>query len=234
MSLVLGVLGGMGPAATVDFLAKIQAATPAKHDQDHIRVLMDLNPQLPERGDPLRRQGPALAEMAAALGAAGAQVLAIACNSAHEHAPLIQRVTGLPIVDMIETAVARVEGVGARRAGVLGSPAALKLYREYLAARGLGAVMLGPEHQQAFMDLVARIKAGDVGETVRAGLVELVEALSSTGAEAVIAGCTEVPLALDGFDARMTFIDPGAETARRCVEVCLGHEPVPPVHSSAF
>ena len=234
MSLVLGVLGGMGPAATVDFLAKIQAATPAKRDQDHIRVLVDLNPQVPDRNDPINKPGPVLAEMAAALGAAGAQVLAIACNTAHEHAPLIQRVTGLPIVDMIETAVARVEGVGARRAGVLGTPAALRLYREYLAARGLGAVMLGPEHQQQFMDLIYRIKAGDTGDEVQAGMADLADQLTSAGAEALIAGCTEAPLVYDGFSARMMFVDPGAETARRCVDVCTGREPVPPVHTSAF
>lgn len=234
MSLVLGVLGGMGPAATVDFLAKIQAATPAKRDQDHVRVLVDLNPQVPDRNDPFNKPGPVLAEMAAALGAAGAQVLAIACNTAHEHAPLIQKVTGLPLVDMIETAVARAEGVGARRAGVLGTPVALRLYREYLAARGMGAVLLDAEHQQRFMELIYRIKAGDLGEEVQAGMAQLVDRLEATGAEALIAGCTEVPLVYDGFGARLMFVDPSAETARRCVDVCLGHAPVPTVHTSAF
>ena len=82
MSRVLGVLGGMGPAATLDFLGKLQALTPAQKDQDHIRVIVDINPQVPDRNDPFARPGPVLAEMAGGLQGAGAQVLAIACNTA--------------------------------------------------------------------------------------------------------------------------------------------------------
>ena len=83
MSQVLGVLGGMGPAATLDFLGKLQALTPANKDQDHIRVIVDINPQVPDRNDPFAQPGPVLAEMAGGLQGAGAQVLAIACNTAH-------------------------------------------------------------------------------------------------------------------------------------------------------
>ena len=78
MSKVLGVLGGMGPAATLDFLTKLQAYTPAQRDQDHIRVIVDINPQVPDRNDPFAKPGPVLAEMAGALRGAGADVLAIA------------------------------------------------------------------------------------------------------------------------------------------------------------
>ena len=91
MSRVLGVLGGMGPAATLDFLAKLQAMTPAQKDADHIRVIVDINPQVPDRNDPFARPGPVLAEMAGGLRGAGAEVLAIACNTAHVHADLISR-----------------------------------------------------------------------------------------------------------------------------------------------
>ena len=89
MSLVLGVLGGMGPAATLDFLAKLQAYTPAERDQDHIRVLADINPQVPDRNTPGGAAGPVLAEMAGGLAGAGAQVLAMPCNTAHAHAERI-------------------------------------------------------------------------------------------------------------------------------------------------
>ncbi|MFM8941543.1 MAG: aspartate/glutamate racemase family protein, partial [Phenylobacterium sp.] len=86
MSRVLGVLGGMGPAATLDFLGKLQALTPVERDEDHIRVIVDINPQIPDRNDPFARPGPVLAEMAGGLQGAGAQVLAIACDTAHVHA----------------------------------------------------------------------------------------------------------------------------------------------------
>jgi len=82
MSKVLGVLGGMGPAATLDFLAKLQAATPVSREQDHLRVLVDINPKVPDRNVDGSDPGPVLAAMAAGLSASGAQVLAIACNTA--------------------------------------------------------------------------------------------------------------------------------------------------------
>ena len=117
-SLVLGVLGGMGPAATLEFLVNLQAFTPAKGDSDHIRVLMDLNPKVPDRNMTGSAAGVVLAEMAGALGGAGAQVLAMPCNTAHAHAGLIQRASGLPLIDLI--------GEGAK--------AALSAYK-YIAAK---------------------------------------------------------------------------------------------------
>ena len=227
MSLVLGVLGGMGPAATLDFLAKLQALTPAERDQDHIRTLVDINPQVPDRNDPVNRPGPVLAEMAGALRGAGADVLAIACNTAHAYADIITRASGLPLIDMIGTASAAARDSGARRAGVLGTREALKLYREYLAAQGMGMVTLEPERQEDFMALLYRIKAGERGPDVRSGMAALTADLAAGGAEAIIAGCTEVPLVIEAGAGRLPFIDAGEALARRCVAVCLGLEPVP-------
>jgi aspartate racemase len=224
---VLGVLGGMGPAATVDFLGKLQAFTPAERDQDHIRVIVDINPQVPDRNDPFAKPGPVLAEMAGALRGAGADVLAIACNTAHAYADLVSRSAGLPLIDMIATAAHAARETGARRAGVLGTRDAIKLYREYLAAQGMGLVALPPEQQEAFMALLYRIKGGDRGPGVRAGMAALAKVLVAEGAEAVIAGCTEVPLVLGQADLRQPLIDAGELLARRCVSVCLGLEAVP-------
>jgi aspartate racemase len=228
-SLTLGVLGGMGPAATLDFLQKLQAYTPAESDQDHIRVLVDINPKVPDRNTPGSLAGPVLAEMAGALGGAGAEVLAIACNTAHAYAGLIQRASGLPLVDMIETGAAAAARSGAMRVGVLGTRGSLKLYREYLAAQALGLVTLPPEGQEAFMATLYRIKAGDTGPQTRAAMRGLAQELIAQGAEAVIAGCTEAPLVLGPEDVKVEFIDPGDLLARRCVAVCLGMEPLPPV-----
>ncbi|MFN7417520.1 MAG: aspartate/glutamate racemase family protein [Alphaproteobacteria bacterium] len=227
MSRVLGVLGGRGPAATLDFLGKLQALTPVERDEDHIRVIVDINPQIPDRNDPFARPGPVLAEMAGGLQGAGAQVLAIACDTAHVHADLISRASGLPLVDMIETASRAARDSGARRAGVLGARDAVRLYHEYIAAQGMGLVTLPRDDQARFMDLVGRIKAGDLGAAVREGMRQLAEVLVREGAEAVIAGCTEVPLVLDPGDVRAPLIDAGEELARRCVSVCLGLEPLP-------
>lgn len=229
MSLILGVLGGMGPAATLDFLGKLQAYTPAEADQDHIRVLMDLNPQVPDRNVQGTGAGPVLAEMAGGLAGGGAEVLAMPCNTAHAHAALITRACGLPLIDMIGGAAKVAAETGARRVGVLGTKGALRLYREYLAARGLGMVNLGAEQQEAFMGLVYRIKAGDLSETTHTEMTNLARSLVAEGAETLIAGCTEAPLVLSAKDTQVPFIDAGDLLARRCVAVCLEHEPPPQI-----
>jgi aspartate racemase len=226
-SLVLGVLGGMGPAATLEFLNQLHAFTPAKSDQDHIRVLMDLNPKVPDRNVPGSGAGAVLAEMAGALAGAGAEVLAMPCNTAHAHADLIQRASGLPLIDLIETGASAARDLGARRVGVLGTKGALRLYREYLAAQAMGLVSLSPERQDDFMATIYKVKGGDLGAGVRKEMAGYAADLIAAGAEAIVAGCTEAPLVLSGKDVRGPFIDPGQLLARRCVSVCLGLEPVP-------
>jgi aspartate racemase len=226
-SLVLGVLGGMGPAATLAYLARVQALTPAERDQDHIRVIADINPQAPDRNVPGSGAGEVLAEMAGALAGAGAQVLAMPCNTAHAHAGLIQRASGLPLIDMIGLGAAAAAATGARRAGVLGTKGAIRLYREYLAARAMGLVTLPPDAQEAFMATIYKIKAGDVGEAVRVEMRAHAETLRAEGAEVVVAGCTEVPLVMGPKDTRLVLVDPGELLAGKSVAVCLGWEAMP-------
>ncbi|MFI4966225.1 MAG: aspartate/glutamate racemase family protein [Caulobacterales bacterium] len=232
-ALVLGVLGGMGPAATLEFLTKLQAFTPAKGDQDHIRVLMDLNPKVPDRNGPTNAAaGAVLAEMAGALAGAGAEVLAMPCNTAHAHADLIQRASGLPLIDLIETGARAARDLGARRVGVIGTRGALRLYREYLAAQAMGLVSLDAERQDEFMATIYKIKGGDLGPAVQREMAGYAADLIAGGAEAVIAGCTEAPLVMSAADVRVALIDPGELLARRCVAVCLGLEPVPALPSA--
>jgi aspartate racemase len=219
---VLGVLGGMGPAATLDFLTRLQANTPAQRDQDHLRVLVDINPQVPDRNDPDAVPGPILVEMAKGLAGAGAQVLAIACNTAHRYVDVIAQASGLPVIDMIAGAAAEARAQGASAAGVLGTPGAVVLYGERLAEQGVRQILLSDEDQATFMRLLYRIKGGDLGEEVSAGVRALAEALQASGAQAVIAGCTEVPLVLAPDQIEAPLIDAGERLASRCVAVCLG------------
>jgi aspartate racemase len=230
-SLILGVLGGMGPAATLEFLAKLQAYTPAERDQDHIRVIADINPKAPDRNVPGSGAGAVLAEMAGALRGAGAEVLAMPCNTAHAHADVIQRASGLPLIDMIDLGAEEAAQSGAMRAGVLGTKGALRLYREYLAARAMGLVSLSPESQERFMQTVYRIKAGDEGPEVQAQMQGYAAELAAGGAEVLIAGCTEAPLVLAPEDTRLELIDPGDLLARKSVAVCLGWEALPQLHA---
>lgn len=216
---VLGVLGGMGPAATVAFLARIQALTPAQGDADHIRVVMDMNPQVPDRNTRPGEAEAALADMAIRLKAAGAEVLAMPCNTAHAQKAGIEA-AGLPFIDMIARTVAAAGATGARSIGVLATPGGEALYRAALLAQGARPVLLAGPDRSAFMDAVYAVKRGDVGSMRRAEMRRLAEALRLAGADGVIAGCTEVPLLLTEGDVSVPLTDSAEVLASACVEAC--------------
>ncbi len=215
MGKVLGVLGGMGPAATVAFLEQLQALTPASGDADHIRVIADINPRVPNRNTEPDAAGRELARMAAALRDAGAEVLAMPCNTAHTHAAAIVEASGLPLIHMIEETARAVREAGARRPGVLGTGAGRMLHAERL-----DALLLDASDQAAFMDLIGRIKAGDTGEAVQTGMARLAGRLVDQGADAVVAGCTEVPLVLGPGDLDAPLVDTSRVLAAACVKAC--------------
>ena len=205
LSRTVGVLGGMGPAATVDFHAKLVAASLGGRDQDHLRVIIDSNPGVPDRNAAMRGEGPspgpALAAMARGLASAGAEVLVMPCNTAHAWADDIRAATPLPFIDLIEaTAAAAAAAVpGLLRAGVLGTSGCLDagLYHRALALRGAEVIAPEPDDQAAVTASIARVKGGDTGPEVRSEMSRLAERLALAGAQVIIAGCTEVPLVLD-------------------------------------
>jgi aspartate racemase len=219
MGKVLGVLGGMGPAATVAFLARVQALTPADGDQDHIRILADINPKVPDRNRQPDAAEQTLGRMAMRLRDAGAQVLAMPCNTAHAQAAGIRKV-GLPFIDMIaETTAAAIAG-GAKKIGVLATPGGEALYTRSLQATGARIVRLTGADREAFMACIYAVKRGDVGEAPRAEMRRLAAALVAAGAEAVIAGCTEVPLLLEAGDVSAPLVDSAEVLAAACVKAC--------------
>ena len=216
MGRAVGVIGGMGPAATVHFMSRVMALTSAAADQDHVRLIVDNNGAVPDRNAALRGEGPSpgpvLADMARGLARAGADLLAMPCNTAHAFAAEVRAATPLPFIDLIEAtcdaALAAVSppptriGVlvadGARRAG---------LYQRALAGRGVEPILCDEAAHATFMDLLYRIKAGDVGPDVRATMCALAMGLIAEGAEVLIAGCTEVPLVLSPSDIPAPLVD---------------------------
>ncbi|CAN5409003.1 amino acid racemase [soil metagenome] len=220
MSRILGVLGGMGPAATVAFLARVQALTPAEGDADHIRVLMDMNPQVPDRNRTPELAEAVLGEMARRLKDAGAEILAMPCNTAHAQGAGI-RAAGLPFIDMIAETTAVVVASGATRVGVLATPGGEALYVAALTATGVEPVLLEGADREAFMARVYGVKAGDVGEAARGRMKALAATLVARGAEGIVAGCTEVPLLLAQGDVTAPLTDSAEVLAQACVARCL-------------
>lgn len=231
----IGVLGGMGPQATVDFLGEIVARTPARGDEDHVRVLVDSNPGVPDRqrarfGDdaPVRR---ALVEMAQGLARQGADFLVMPCNTAHAFVSDAAAAVAIPFVSIIDVTVAAARNAvpHARRAGLLATDAcvAAGLYQDRASANDLELIVPDDAGQAACMRLIAAVKAGDLGESVRAEMAELARSLGTRGAEILIAGCTEIPLVIEGDAAGVSLISSTDELAQRAVDHALGRLPLP-------
>jgi aspartate racemase len=192
----VGVIGGMGPAATLAFVARVQALTPAACDQDHLRLIIDCNPNVPDRNAAVDGEGPSprpvLAEMARGLERAGAELLVMPCNAAHAFADAVRAASALPFVDLIETASDAAFDTGARAVGVLAADGCLNagLYQRSLAARGVEAIVPSAKAQAAFMQLLYAIKAGDCSPAARRKMRDLANGLVDRGAAALLAGCT--------------------------------------------
>jgi aspartate racemase len=224
----VGVIGGMGPAATLDFVARVRRLTPAGKDQDHLRLIVDDNPGLPDRNDAIAgtgpSPGPALARMAAGLEAAGAEVLVMPCNTAHAFETDLRRGSRLPFLSMVEATVdATLAVTDAARVGLLATGGCLGagLYQRAFANRGVRTVALEGEDLTRFMRLIYAVKAGDAREAAD-GLAELSAALVSRGAEAIVAACTEVPLVLRAAAADAPLIDSTECLAIRTVTYARG------------
>ena len=207
----IGVIGGMGPAATADFLGRLVAGVNAASDTDHPRVLVDSNPHVPDRNAAALHgadsPGPALAAMGAALVAQGAQLLAMPCNAAHGWADAI---IAAPFVSMIDAAVAEAMAHQPRCIGVLGVGATLALD---LYGRASPVPVLAGD-LAVVQPAVNAIKAGDRSHNVRSALAGEAARLAAAGADVVIAACTEVPLLLAQADVAVPLIDSTAALAR--------------------
>lgn len=230
MDQTVGVIGGLGPEATLDFYAKLLAATPAVRDQDHLRVLIDSNPKAPDRNRALAGEGespgPALAASARALQRAGAELLCMPCNTAHAFIADVRAATDLPFVSIIGAALAEVRALrpAVQRVGLLTADGGrrARVYEDALADAGLDAVRLGDADQTALMELIYGVKAGRRGDVARVAAAALAQRLVDDGAQALIAGCTEVPLLMSAVDSTVPFIDSTAALARAVVRAARG------------
>ncbi|MGR3504006.1 aspartate/glutamate racemase family protein [Pseudaestuariivita sp.] len=209
----VGVLGGMGPEATVLFMSRVLAAVPARNDADHIPLLVDQNPQVPSRIKALLEGGtedpcPVLAGMARRLARAGAEALVMPCNTAHHYAPAIRAAAGVPLISMVDLAAAQASVLAPRgRIGLLGSPALAKVgvFDAPLAACGLSLTPLADA--EATLETIRRIKAdGPSAQAIRQLSTEAA-AQAAAGAEAICICCTEFSLVAREIQAPVPVFD---------------------------
>ena len=199
----VGILGGMGPEATILLMQKVLKAVPARDDSDHVPLIVHQNPQVPSRiaaliegggADP----GPVLAGMARDLQAAGAQALAMPCNTAHHYAPVVEAASDLPFLDMIELTGRALAASGAIRVGMLASPATRRVgvFDACFAARGLVPVWTPDE--AAMLAMIRSVKAGEPVDDTGAAMAAQARLLQDGGADHLLVACTELSL-LTGY-----------------------------------
>jgi len=222
---LLGVLGGMGPLATADFLTKLARATPATTDADHVPTVVWSWPQTPDRVAPIVEgtgESP-LPWMAAGVGrlvAAGARAIAIPCNTAHYWYDDLAARCPVPLLHIVDAVAARAP------AGPLGIMATRATLAARLFPRRLGRRCIEPtdaELREVIGPGIAAVKRGDTtgwSDALRA----VVDRMRAAGATAVVLGCTELPIAIGDLQG---CLDPTEALARHCVAWALAARSTP-------
>ncbi len=194
---IVGIIGGMGPEATVDLMRRVIEKTAAEDDQDHVHLIVESNPKIPSRiahlidgtgADPT----PELIRIAQNLERAGAQALAMPYNTAHAYGEAIRHAVHIPLLDMVARSVERMAALQAgARVGLLASTAVLKigLYAKAFEAAGLTSVT--PARQPEVMDLIKAVKRGETGEVVQRKLAEFALDLANR-TDVVLIACSEL------------------------------------------
>lgn len=222
----VGVLGGLGPAATVDFLDQLVRLTPARRDQDHLPVLAAFLPQVPDRSAAILGQGPdplpGLLEGIALLNQNGVDVIAIPCNSAHHWHAQLSAQSKAPILHIARACAQRLQLPSGTPVLVLGTRGVQRsdLYPQALRAVGLHGVPADALGLQDEVDrCIAQVKAGQ-RQAAADGLTQLVARARAQGLRWVILGCTELPVAARACEP----LGPGViDSTRALAEAVIAH-----------
>lgn len=196
----VGIIGGMGPEATLDLMQRVLDLTPAEDDVDHIHMLVDNNPKVPSRIKALIEKsgpspGPFIAQMAGGLAAQGADFLAMPCNSAHHYYDEICAAVTVPVLNMMELSAAHFATTheSTRKIGLLASTALqqVQLYEPWFEAVGIEVLYPDVARQSALMNLIREVKAGKKSLNIPA-LNDAAAALANQGADNLLIACTEL------------------------------------------
>jgi aspartate racemase len=221
---LVGVLGGMGPMATVDFLAKVVASTPAACDQEHVPLLAYQFPQIPDRSSAiLRGSDEPFAPMLfglQSLARAGAQLAVIPCNSAHHWHERLSKAQPLRILHIADAVKRELQQRATRplRPAILATRGTLRsgVYEGRLGAAVAPPVALD-EATQTLVDQAIRAVKGGERQVAALAAREAADRALELGAEVLILACTELPVALDNDPISESCIDSTLALARLCV-----------------
>ena len=222
----VGIIGGMGPEATVDLMQKIIRFTPASDDIDHIHCIVDNNPKIPSRIKAIiegqgEDPGPCLAEMAQGLEAAGAEFLAMPCNTAHHYYDLINQAVDIPLLNIITIVLEAIQRdyPDYKSIGILGSPAIqiTKLYEQVFNLAGIEIIYPEQHYQELLFELIKEVKIGASGEESQQVYNEVCDHLDDKGVKLAIVACTE--LGILTTDSSLIKVDASEFLAKKIIEL---------------
>lgn len=217
----VGILGGMGPAATIDLQYKILTATPARNDQEHIPTVVWNLPQLPDRLAAILGNGPSplphLIHAARSLESVGATAIAMPCNTAHHWAEELAASVHIPLLHIADAVLNDVPA-GTRRIGLLSTPATMQagFYQRRFDLRGIATLLPDEESTVLLMSAIRAVKAGHIEES-RPPFLAVAQSLLDRGADTLLLACTELPLISPGTAIEAQCVDPTAALAHACI-----------------
>ncbi|WP_197281931.1 aspartate/glutamate racemase family protein [Dethiosulfatarculus sandiegensis] len=198
---IAGIIGGMGPEATVDLMQRIIRLTPADDDIDHVRCIVDNNPKVPSRIKAIvegcgESPAPEMADMARRLAIWGADFLAIPCNTAHFYWDTVQAAVDIPVINLIDLVVCAVKEKRrpCKKVGVLASTAVLMtgLYEKRFKKEGIDVVYPEADEQKALLNVIKAVKAGDPSSNVAEKFKAICQGIRSREVDVLIIACTEL------------------------------------------
>jgi len=229
MDKVVGVLGGMGPQATVDFFQKVINLTPASGDQDHIHLIIDNNPKTPDRTGYILGKGESplkiLISRAIKLQMMGADFLVMPCNTAHYFYDEIVKYIDIPFINMIEEVALEVKskyGSGAK-AGLLATLGTYQggIYEKTLKRYGIEMIVPDESGKGNILDVIYQIKE-NLNNVDTKCINNVIEKMKDENVSTIILGCTELPLIKNHLPSDIEYIASTDILARKAVERAKG------------
>lgn len=222
---IVGILGGMGPEATADLFSKIILETKATKEEEHLRIIIDNNPKMPSRQDAILKNGespvPAMIQTSKNLKNAGADFIIIGANTAHYFYDDIKKEIDIPILHIIDEAIKDLlkNYPNIKKVGVMATNAAVStgLYKKCCERFGIDVIENKDKLQQQIHDSIFKFKYEGLTKNILNLASNSIQELIDEGAEAVIMGCTEIPIILKDKEFKIPIIDPNEVIAKVAV-----------------
>ena len=219
----IGIIGGMGSLATCDLFKKIINMTDAKSDQEHIHICIDCNTKIPDRTKAILGGGenpiPEMVRSGVRLQSMGADVLVMPCNTAHYFYDKITPFFDIPLLNMLKETVKEIKNRGIRKIGLLATDGTIQsgVYHTALADAGIDLITPSPIKQRSVMDVIYNgIKASNRNINLNE-FYRTIDEVFEDGAEILVLGCTELPVAFELFHIERPSIDPTSVLAAAAI-----------------